>query len=133
MGPLDVQISQQLNKQIIEIGKILDSDVMAIISPIVPGLDMRVRNALEVLPDRKDTLTIVIETPGGVSKWLSGWLTQFETIMIRSSLLFPIEQCRRELFLLCRATEFLWTSFLALDRLTHKLKKTTILYLHYLT
>ena len=66
MGPLDEYIRQQLNGHVDEIDGILGGDVMAIISPIVYGLEMIVRNTLELYNDRKDTLIIVLDTSGGV-------------------------------------------------------------------
>ena len=39
---------------------------MAIVSPIVPGLDMRVCFAAEAKAKRRDALVIILDTPGGV-------------------------------------------------------------------
>lgn len=66
MRPLDEYIRHQLNNHIDEIGDILDADVMAIISPILPGLEVRVRHAVELISQHKGTLAIVLETPGGI-------------------------------------------------------------------
>ena len=66
MRPLDQYIRQQLDKHAIEIGDVLESDVMAISSPILPGLEVRVRDAVELFSPRKNVLAIVVETNGGI-------------------------------------------------------------------
>ena len=66
MRPLDQYIRQQLNEHAIKIGDVLEADVMAISSPILPGLEVRVRAAVELFSPRKDILAIVVETNGGI-------------------------------------------------------------------
>lgn len=67
MRPLDGHIKDQLNDQIAGIGEQLGNvDTMTIVSPIVPGLDKRVRDAVEMNGSPKDKLAIVLQTPGGV-------------------------------------------------------------------
>ena len=59
-------IRQQLNEHAIEIGDNLKADVMAIASPILPGLEVSVRDAVELCSPRKKALAIVVETNGGI-------------------------------------------------------------------
>jgi hypothetical protein len=66
MGSLDDTIKSELNAQLTTIGKILGSDVMLISSPILSGLDVRVRDAVERFPKHESALTIILETSGGV-------------------------------------------------------------------
>ena len=66
MRPLDQYIRQQLNEHAIKIGDVLDADVMAISSPIIPGLEVRVRDAVELFSPHKKALAIVVETNGGI-------------------------------------------------------------------
>lgn len=66
MRPLDQYIRQQLNEHAIKIGDVLNADVMAISSPILPGLEVRVRDAVELFSPRKNVLAIVVETNGGI-------------------------------------------------------------------
>lgn len=62
-------IEQQLDRLAGEIEKKLDADVMAVMGPIVPGLDAWVRRAIEARKQRlelKKGLAIVLDTPGGI-------------------------------------------------------------------
>lgn len=66
MRPLDDYIKKQLDHHIEKIGQTLNADVMAVISPILPGLDTTVRNAIEKLNNKLDRIAIVVDTGGGV-------------------------------------------------------------------
>ena len=66
MRPVDDQIKGQLNQQLEKIGGQLDAEVVAIISPIVPGLELRLRAAIEYLPREQNSVAVILDTPGGV-------------------------------------------------------------------
>jgi len=66
MRPLDQYIKDQLNFHLDQLEGILKADVMAILSPIIPGLEILVRDAIEKKESRKESLAIVLETPGGI-------------------------------------------------------------------
>ncbi len=66
MRPLDKYIKEQLNGHLDEVGRLMNADAMSILSPIVPGLDTRVRDAIEDYPDKKDSIAIILDTGGGV-------------------------------------------------------------------
>lgn len=65
MRPLDQHIKNQLEEQIKKLEELLDADIIAILSPIIPGLEGIVREAIEQIPKRKKKLAIMLETPGG--------------------------------------------------------------------
>ena len=66
MNPLDDYIKIQLNKHLEDIEQILDADGLTIISPILPGLDIRVRDVIEDISSKRQTLVVIHDTPGGV-------------------------------------------------------------------
>ena len=66
MRPLDDHIRGQLTLHLEKIGTTLDADVVAIVSPILPGLELRLRDAIDALPDRKDSVVVILDTQGGV-------------------------------------------------------------------
>ncbi|MCP4987404.1 MAG: serine dehydrogenasease [Colwellia sp.] len=68
MRPLDTYIKEQLNEHTINIGKILNADVMAIFSPIFPGLEVRVRDAIEKFTKPQKKICIILDTTGGVAE-----------------------------------------------------------------
>ncbi|MDD9858854.1 MAG: hypothetical protein OXU40_00165 [Nitrospira sp.] len=67
MGPLDEYIKGQLNTRMAKIGEHLDgADTISVVDHIVPGLDTKVRDAIEMNRDKKRKLAIILQTPGGV-------------------------------------------------------------------
>ena len=66
MPPLDDHIKRQLDSHLTRIGDRLSSDVMAVIGPIIPGLEHEVRDAVESLEDKKATVALILDTPGGI-------------------------------------------------------------------
>lgn len=53
---------------LVDIGEKLGADVVTIISPIVPGLEHRLRQAIETLPEHTQAVAIILDTPGGVAE-----------------------------------------------------------------
>ncbi len=66
MRPLDDYIKNQLDKHLCDIGNTLNANAMSIISPIVPGLDIHVREAIGAIQNKKKSIAIIHDTPGGV-------------------------------------------------------------------
>jgi hypothetical protein len=66
MRPLDQYIKKQLEIHINKLEDLLKCDIIAIISPIYPGLESFVRNAIELIPEKRKCLAIVLDTQGGV-------------------------------------------------------------------
>ncbi len=66
MQPLDKHIKTELDDHIANIEKILNADFISIISPILYGLDVKVREALESIENKKPTLVIMHDTSGGI-------------------------------------------------------------------
>ena len=66
MRPLDDHIRGQLTLHLEKIGTTLSADVVAIVSPILPGLELRLRAAIDALPDKKGSVAVILDTPGGV-------------------------------------------------------------------
>lgn len=66
MRPVDDHIKSQLTQGLDRIGKVLRADVVAVVSPIVSGLEDRLRAALDALLDKKDSVAVILDTLGGV-------------------------------------------------------------------
>ena len=66
MEPLDKHIKHQLDVDLESIGDSTNSSAVAIVSPILPGLDTRLRDALERCEERRRSLVVVLDTLGGV-------------------------------------------------------------------
>jgi len=64
--PPDDYIKNQLNKHLKSIETAIEADVMAIVSPIVPGLEIVVREAVEKLGSKRNALAIILDTGGGI-------------------------------------------------------------------
>lgn len=64
--PLDKHIKHQLDVDLERIGDSTTASAVAIVSPILPGLDTRLRDALELFQNPRRSLVVVLDTPGGV-------------------------------------------------------------------
>lgn len=63
---VDRASEQWANAQLNNIEERMDSDVLALISPILGGLEHACRVALDGISDRRDTLLVILDTSGGV-------------------------------------------------------------------
>lgn len=66
MRPLDDHIRAQLNLLLNKIGDTLSADVVAIVSPILPGLELTLRQATDLISDKHDFAAVILDTPGGI-------------------------------------------------------------------
>ena len=66
MKPLDEQIKSKLDEHLSAIGNQLNADVIAILSPILPGLDVRLRVAIDAIPKKRSTVALILNTSGGI-------------------------------------------------------------------
>ena len=65
LRPVDRHTRNQLNTYLGKIEEVLDADVLTIFSPMWSGLENIVKNAVELFQDRKERITIVLDTTGG--------------------------------------------------------------------
>lgn len=63
MRPLDDYIKNQLNEHLRAIEEALGADGLTILSPILPGLDIKVRDVVEDITEKKNALVIIHDTP----------------------------------------------------------------------
>ena len=63
--PVDYHINVHLNKYLSTIEEVLGSDTLTIFSPILPGLEHIVKDAVESLQNRKSKLSVILDTLGG--------------------------------------------------------------------
>ena len=66
MGALDASVRSHLDWFLDNVEKAMDANVVAVVSPILPGLDRRLRDAMETAQDRKDSVAVILDTPGGI-------------------------------------------------------------------
>ena len=68
MEPVDTHIKKQLDSLIETLGAELNSDVISVVSPIVPEVDRRLRRAIEAQSSRKKSVAVILDTPGGLAE-----------------------------------------------------------------
>ena len=79
MQPLDVHIKGQLDALIQAIASELDADVIAVVSPIVPGVDRTLRRAVEAQSSTKASVAVILDTPGGVVEVVERMVTELRS------------------------------------------------------
>lgn len=66
MLPLDDHVKVSLERCLGELEQVLEADVLGFFGPIIYGLDDGVREAIDVLENRRDQLAIILDSPGGI-------------------------------------------------------------------
>lgn len=66
MRPVDGHIKSKLTDGLERVSSILDADVVTIISPILAGSEVRLRTAIDALTSKRQSITVILDTPGGV-------------------------------------------------------------------
>ena len=66
MRPLDASVRSHLDRFLNNIEEAMDANAVAVVSPILPGLDRRLRDAIEAVQDRKNSISVILDTPGGI-------------------------------------------------------------------
>ena len=68
MRPLDGFIKRRLDRYLENIGAIAKAEAIALVGPIVGGLERALRDALEAIPngDEKESIVVILDTPGGI-------------------------------------------------------------------
>jgi len=87
--PLDNHIKNKLTQGLMDIGRMLDSDVVTIISPIVPGLEIRLRQAIEALREKRGIITVILDTPGGVVEVVERMVTVLRSAYEKVTVIVP--------------------------------------------
>ncbi len=75
MRPLDRYIRDQLTNQLVSIGETVSAEVITIVSPIMPGLELRIRSAIESLSRDNQSVAIILQTLGGVAEVVERMVT----------------------------------------------------------
>ena len=65
LPPVD-RWTKSLNTYLGKLEEILDADVLTIFSSIMPGLENIVKHVVELFPERRSRIAIVLDTPGGI-------------------------------------------------------------------
>lgn len=64
--PVDHHTNTQLNEYLGKIEEILKADALTIFSPILPGLESTVKDAVELFQQRSPRIAVVLDTFGGI-------------------------------------------------------------------
>ena len=89
MRPLDDHIKGELTQRLIDIGVTLNTDVVTIISPIIPGLELRLRQAIQVHSERKIAVAVILDTPGGVVEVVERMVTVLRSTYDEVAVIVP--------------------------------------------
>ena len=89
MKPVDDHVKGQLTRCLEDLGTTLDADVVAIVSPILPGLELRLRDAIDALSPRKDSVAVILDTPGGVVEVVERMVTALRYVYADVTVIVP--------------------------------------------
>lgn len=66
MNAIDEKVKFHLTLGLDEVGAHFGANAVAVFGTIIPGCDVLLRNAVEALPAKRDSVMIILDTPGGV-------------------------------------------------------------------
>ena len=66
MRPVDKRVKADLDQGLVSMEEDLSADVVSFVGPILPGNERSLRNALDVLLPRRESVAVILDTPGGV-------------------------------------------------------------------
>ena len=66
MNAIDEKVKFHLTAGLDEVGAYFGANAVAVFGPIVREIDALLRHAVEALPDKKDSIVVVLDTPGGI-------------------------------------------------------------------
>lgn len=89
MDALDEKIKFHLTLELDGIGDHFGADAVAIFGPIIPSCDALLRNALEALPGKRDSVVIILHTPGGVVEVVERMVTTLRQAYESVTILVP--------------------------------------------
>ena len=87
--PVDDHVKGQLTRQLDGIGTKLHADLVAIVSPIVPGLELRLRHAIEILACKQESVAVILDTPGGVVEVVERMVTALRSVYKEVTVIVP--------------------------------------------
>jgi ClpP class serine protease len=87
--PVQAETKKSLKSALVALEKKLDSDVIAVLGPVVPGADRKVRDALEALPKHRERLVVILQTGGGLVEVAERMVTVFRHFYKRVVFLIP--------------------------------------------
>ena len=79
MRPLDASVRSQLTWHLHSIEETLDADTVAFASPILPGLDRNLLDVIEAIGSKKETISVILDTPGGIVEVVERMVTTLRT------------------------------------------------------
>lgn len=89
MRPVDDHVKGLLTRHLDSIGSKLRADVVAIVSPIVPGLELQLRHAIEVLACKQESVAVMLDTPGGVVEVVERMVTALRSVYKEVTVIVP--------------------------------------------
>ena len=89
LRPVDNHIKTQLTQGIDCVGNELGADVVAVISPILAGLEVRLRDAIDTLSDKKRSVAVILDTPGGVVEVVERMVTALRHVYSDVTVIVP--------------------------------------------
>ena len=66
MNAIDEKVKFHLTAGLDEVGAHFGANAVAVFGPIVREIDALLRHAVEAFPDKKDSIVVVLDTPGGI-------------------------------------------------------------------
>ena len=89
MRPVDERVKTDLDQGLVSAEAELSADVVSFVGPIFPGHERRLRDALDALDPRRESVAMILDTPGGVVEVVERMVTVMRSRYENATVIVP--------------------------------------------
>ena len=89
MRPVDERVKADLDQGLVSAEAELSADVVSFVGPIFPGHERRLRDALDALDPRRESVAMILDTPGGVVEVVERMVTVMRSRYENATVIVP--------------------------------------------
>ena len=89
MRPVDKRVKADLDQGLVSIEAALSADVVSFVGPILPSHERSLRDALDALDPRRESVAVILDTPGGVVEVVERMVTVIRSRYENATVIVP--------------------------------------------
>ena len=89
MRPVDKRVKADLDQGLVSMEAALSADVVSFVGPILPSHERGLRDALDALDRRRESVAVVLDTPGGVVEVVERMVTVIRSRYESATVIVP--------------------------------------------
>ena len=89
MRPVDERVQADLDQGLVSMEEELSADVVSFVGPILPSHERSLRDALDALDSRRESVAVILDTPGGVVEVVERMVTAIRSRYEDATVIVP--------------------------------------------